>query len=92
MKSKHIWQQIIIGVVIWIVGSAIWGFISNAFHFPGFDWGYVGSTAGIVFFVLLTTVIIPFIQQSMALYFLRKRREMDREEQDYQERRQLKTP
>jgi hypothetical protein len=35
MKSKHIWQQIIIGVVIWIVGSALWGFSQRHFTFPG---------------------------------------------------------
>lgn len=83
MKSKETYQQIIIGIIIWVVGSALWGFLSSTFHIPQFNWSYIGSTAMFVFSILLFSVIIPFLQQSMALYFRRKQFEQEKEEQEW---------
>ena len=90
MSRKQIWQQIALGVAIWIIGSAAWGLLSTSLHVPAFDWGYIKVTASLVFSVLFFGAIVPFIKQSMDLHFARKQLELRHEEQDYQDQRASK--
>lgn len=83
--SKETIRQIGIGVVIWIVGSALWGLLSSSLHIPQFDWNYIGSTILLFFSVLFFGVILPFIQQTMRLYFRRKQFEQDKVEYAWRE-------
>src|SRR5713226_7893323 len=86
MFKKPWVQQLIIGVLIWVVGSAIWTLISSGFHIPGFSWSSISFFVEIVFFVFMWNVAVPFAIQSMNFYFARKNLELQREQLEFEAR------
>jgi hypothetical protein len=86
MFKKQWVQQVIIGVLIWVLGSAIWSLISNGFHIPALNWTSIGILAEIVFFIFIYTVAVPFASQSLNLYFARKNLELQREQMEFEAR------
>src|SRR6266849_5422888 len=87
MLKKQWVQQVLIGILIWVVGSAIWDLISSAFHIPALNWSAIGFLAEIIFFIFVWNVAVPFATQSLNLYFARKNLELQREQLEIEARR-----
>lgn len=86
MFKRQWFQQLLIGVSIWIVGSAFWSLISNGLHIPALNWTSIGFLAEIVLFVFIYTVAVPFATQSLNLYFAKKNLELQREQMEFEAR------
>ncbi len=87
MLKKQWVQQVLIGILIWVVGSAIWSLISTGFHIPPLNWSTIGFLAEIVFFIFIYNFAVPFTTQSLNLYFARKNLELQREQLEIEARR-----
>jgi hypothetical protein len=87
MFKKPWFREILIGSVVWIIGSALWSFISNGLHIPGFTWSSLSIYVSIIFFLFISFVALPFVTHSLNLYFARKNLEFQREQLEYEERR-----
>src|SRR6266571_2769303 len=85
MFKKQWVQQVIIGVLIWIIGSAIWSFISNSFHIPGFNWSSVSFIATILFWMFVWQIALPFATSHLNLYIARQNLKFQREQLEYEE-------
>jgi hypothetical protein len=83
MFKKQWVQQVGIGILIWVIGSAIWDWISGGFHLPALNWSAIGYLAQVVFFIFMYTVAVPFATGSLNLYFARKNLEFQREQLEF---------